>query len=126
MISLHCNYCRLRSQANTSSSIVAELSGLDGATVEVLDEGGAGWLYVRVNGTQGWIFGTFVWPVPAGFLLGEQSTAIALLTSSGASSGVDNPTGNKVLITSTSGSLYQVLLPDGSTAYVSASTPISR
>lgn len=126
VISLHCNYCRLRSQANTSSSIVAELSGLDGATVEVLDEGGAGWLYVRVNGTQGWIFGTFVWPVPSGFQLGEQTTAIALLTSSGAPSGVDNPTGNKVLITSTSGSLYQVLLPDGSTAYVSASTPISR
>ncbi len=128
VVELNCNYCRLRSQPTTAggSAIVAEFSGSKGARVDVLADGVDGWLWVRVESQTGWLFGTFVWPVPAGFLLAEQDSAIVLLDAAGTPLGIDNPTGDKALVTSTTGPLLEVLLPDGTIAYVNSSTPIRR
>lgn len=124
---LNCNLCRLRSDPSITSdaNIQSELVGRKGAALEVLEEQSSGWTKVRVDGQMGWLFGTFVWPVPAGFVLGEQADAIQLLDAAGNPTGAENPTGNKVLIYDSSSNPFPVLLPDGSTAYVSTSTPRS-
>ena len=124
---LNCNLCRLRSDPSITSdaNIQSELVGRKGAALEVLEEQSSGWTKVRVDGQMGWLFGTFVWPVPAGFVLGEQADAIQLLDAAGNPTGAENPTGNKVLIYDSSSNPFPVLLPDGSTAYVSSSTPRS-
>lgn len=121
---LNCNLCRLRSDPSITSdaNIQSELVGRKGAALEVLEEQSSGWTKVRVDGQIGWLFGTFVWPVPAGFVLGEQADAIQLLDAAGNPTGAENPTGNKVLIYDSSSNPFPVLLPDGSTAYVSSST----
>jgi len=126
-VTLNCNHCRLRSSPTTvGSDIVAELKNSMGAPVQVLRGDGGGWVEVSVSGKSGWLFGTFTWPVPNGFVLGEQSGEIQLLDSDGLALGIENPTGNKVLITRLSDGLHTVLLPDGTIAYVSASTPTRR
>lgn len=126
-VSLNCNICNLRSAPTTvGSDIVASLSGSMGAPVQVLRDDGGAWVEVTVEGKTGWLFGTFTWPVPDGFVLGEQGERISLLDADGSPLGIENPTGNKVLITELGGSLHTVLLPDGTIAYVSASTPTRR
>ena len=119
---LFSNFARLRSAPDIGASVVATLEA-EGASMEVIGSNVDGWYHVRIGGDEGYLFGTFVDPPDAGLRIAQTSGGDAvLLYSSGAPMGVDNESGPKVLVIDTSGSLWEVLLADGSTAYVDAAT----
>ena len=83
-----------------------------------------GWYDVQVNNTRGWIFGSFVLPADEGYWVGitNNRNPAVLLNVDGSLSGVENQSGNKVLVTGQTDDLYQILTPEGLTLYVSASS----
>ena len=69
------------------------------------------------------MFGTFVYPPDPGLMIARTTdgSAVVLLDASGRSLGEDNRSGSKVLVVDTTGALWEVLLPDGTAAWVDPS-----
>lgn len=119
---LFSNFARLRSAPDVDASEVTTLTA-EGAGLEVIGSNIDGWYHVRIGGDEGYLFGTFVDPPDAGLRIAQTSGGDAvLLSSAGAPLGIENESGPKVLVVDTSGSLWQVILADGTTAYVDAAT----
>lgn len=119
---LFSNFARLRSAPDIGASEVTTLTA-EGARMEVIGSNVDGWYHVRVGSDEGYLFGTFVDPPDPGLQIAQTSGGNAvLLSSAGAPLGIENESGPKVLVVDTSGSLWQVILADGSTAYVDAAT----
>ena len=115
---LFSNFARLRAAPDVDAAEVTTLRS-PGMDLEVLGPNTRGWYHVRADGFDGYLFGTFVDPPDAGLRIAETSGGDAvLLDASGRPTGTRNESGPKVLVTDTSGSLWPVLLADGSTAYV--------
>ncbi len=119
---LFSNFARLRSAPDIGASVVATLEA-EGARMEVIGSNVDGWYHVRVGSDEGYLFGTFVDPPDPGLQIAQTSGGNAvLLSSAGGPLGIENESGPKVLVVDTSGSLWQVILADGTTAYVDAAT----
>lgn len=117
---LFSNFARLRSAPDVGSAEITTLTS-EGARLEVVGENVDGWYLVRVGGVEGYLFGTFVDPPDPGFQIAQSRSGNAvLLDSSGRPLGIDNESGPKVLVVDSTGSLWEVLLADGSTAFVDA------
>lgn len=96
------------------------LQNLNGANITVIGPNLSGWYEIEINGTRGWLFGAFITPNDPGLTaaITRSNGEATLRDSSGFPTGRPNESGNKVLLLSTTGSLWSVLLPDGSTAFV--------
>ncbi len=114
----------LRTEPNLSAVEVARLADQQGATVAIFGVGVNGWLDAQIGGSRGWIFGAFVSPPDAGLTIARTKSEMValLLDSAGRSLGVENASGSYVLVFDDASNLWQVILPDGATAYVDGST----
>lgn len=115
---LFSNRARLRTGPNIVNPIVTTLTRDRGA-LQILGEPRDGWYEILMDGARGWIFGAFVLPPPADHrILVARSGTIVLRNASGAPLGITNESGPKALATGSAGNLWQVILPDGTTAHV--------
>jgi hypothetical protein len=90
------------------------------APLTVLEGPVSGWYRVSFEDLEGWLWGAFVLPSAPGQLVAETRTKdpVILRSAFGVPLNEENPSGNAVLVTSTDGDLWQVLLPDGRPALV--------
>ena len=88
--------------------------------ITILEHTADGWYRINIDGIEGWMFGAFVLPPADGFQVGEtRSGQPALLRdANGNPTGRENESANAVLITDSTGGLWEILLPDGGTAWV--------
>lgn len=119
---LFSNFARLRSAPDIGASVVTTLDA-EGASMEVIGSNVDGWYRVRIGADEGYLFGAFVRPPDPGLRIAQTSGGDAvLLNSSGAPLGIDNESGPKVLVVDTAGSLWEVVLADGRSAFVDPAT----
>ncbi len=121
---LYSSLATLRSEPTLDDSTeITKIRGRDGASIEILSENVDGWYLIRIDGVEGWMFGTFVYPPDPGLAIGRtvDGSVAELLDSAGRALGVENASGSKVLVVDTSGDLWEVLLPDGTAAWVDPS-----
>ncbi len=121
---LYAGVARVRAGPALDDAVLFEITNRSGASLTVLTPLTDGWYQVDFEGSTGWIFGAFVLPADEGFFVAEtvDDNPAVLLTSSGSRLGIDNPSGNKVLVQGLADEgRYQVVLPDGSTGWVQQS-----
>lgn len=117
---LFSNFAKLRSAPDVGSAEITTLTS-ERARLEVVGDNVDGWYLVRIGGFEGYLFGTFVDPPDPGLQIAQARAGDAvLLDSSGRPLAIDNESGPKVLVIDSGGSLWEVLLADGSTAFVDA------
>ncbi len=123
-VTLLVDVAKLRSAPRLNAAEVDTITNLGGSTIVVLGEPVDGWYEVKIGTKQGWMFGAFILPPAAGLTVLQtvSGAPVALLNSSGQALGVASASGSYALATSTSGDLWPVILPEGGTGYVSAST----
>lgn len=120
---LFAGIARLRTGPSLNHDIIAELTGLSGSAITVIGAIQDGWYEIEQGSSRGWIFGAFVLPADAGYVIAQtvNRDPAVLRDSAGLPLGTENPSGNKVLVVADAGAgLYEVLLPDGSKAFVVA------
>lgn len=108
----------------SEANVLTRIQNRDGAPVEVIGTNESGWYRVRFEGVEGWLWGAFVVPNDPGFAAAVtvSDDPAVLRDRNGNIAALENPSGNKVLVTDQSGTLWQVLLPDGRIAYVDAAS----
>lgn len=123
---LFSSFAKLREAPDIQAAEITTLISRNGEAIEILSTHEAGWYRVRFDGLEGWIFGTFILPPDPGFNVAQTrsgETAV-LLNVGGDELQQQNESGPKVLVTDATGTLWQVLLPDGGTAWVDAATMV--
>lgn len=123
---LHSTYATLRSgpTLHDSTEITIIEDREDDPLTIVEGPNPDGWYLVEMDGMQGWIFGAFVLPPAANHHAGEtlDGSRAVLRSESGEPLGLENPSGNAVLVVGSTGEPYwKVQLPDGTTAWVAGS-----
>jgi hypothetical protein len=118
----------LRSEPAAEAEVIALADGIVGRTIEVLSPiTESGWYRVRqlANGQiiTGWVFGAHVLPADSGWLIvehrgGEDSVIELFAEPDSRTPTIDNPTGALALVADTTGDRWQVMLPDGQTAWI--------
>ena len=111
---------RLRDRASLNGEVVDTLEGLAGDPIDVLRGPVNGWYEVRVGRQQGWVFGAFILPAAEGHdvVRTQNGDRVELLDSSGNELDVTNQSGSYALVVEASGEFWQVLLPDGDSAFI--------
>ena len=102
---------------------MALLEGRDGKPIQVAQSGRSGWFEVRIDDLEGFLFATFILPPPEGFVIAQtvDRSQADLLTRTGQPFGTSNATFSKVLVTSTQGGSWEVLLPSGGVVFINPS-----
>jgi len=115
---LYSNLARVRSGPNLYEPEIHTFTR-DGGALTILGRPEHGWYLVRMDGVEGWVFGTFVRPPSPGYTIIEATSGeIVLRNGAGAALGIENESGPKALAIDARGALWQVVLPDGSHAFV--------
>ncbi len=88
--------------------------------IDIHEVGDDGWYEITIQGDRGWVFGTFIQPSADGYDVAETRTGdpATLRDSSGRATSEDNPSINAVLLVDRSGPYWEVVLPDGGSAWV--------
>ena len=88
--------------------------------ITILEHTADGWYRINIDGLDGWMFGSFVLPPADGFQVGETRSGqpAVLRDASGNPTGEKNESANAVLITNSTGDLWELMLPDGRTGWV--------
>lgn len=113
---------RVRSAPRLDASMLDSLDDLVGARLTVIGDPVAGWYEIRFGATQGWVFGAFITPPSDGLtvLQTRDEETVDLYNASGRRLDITNASGSYALATSLDGNLWEVILPDGATAFVRA------
>ncbi len=117
------NVAHIRAEPDLSSRSIRRVSDIEGASMQVTGPNIDGWHRVDLDGTSGWLFGAFVFPTDFNMTIArtlDEKTA-PLLDRGGRSIDVENASGSYVLVIEQSSGLWQVILPDGMTAYIDPS-----
>ncbi len=119
---LYADVAKLRTGPNLSFSEIATLSDRRGAGVVVFGDPVDGWYEVEIDGFRGWMFGSLVVPPSSGLTVVEtrDDSPVVLRDRSGNPLGRANQSGNLALVTDRSSGLWEVILPEGGTAWVEA------
>ena len=117
---LYSTFAKIREEPHIDSPEVTTLVDQEGLDIDVLTANQRGWYLIRAGTIEGWIFGTFVLPPDAGLhvAITRGGDRAVLLDELGNESTEVNQSGPKVLVIDTSGDLWEVLLPNGGTAFV--------
>jgi hypothetical protein len=117
---LYSNFAKVRELPHLDADEVTTLVDQEGLSLQVFGAHHNGWYQIRAGTVEGWIFGTFVMPPDSGLYIAQTrgGETAELLDDQGNPSTVRNQSGPKVLVTDTSGDLWQVILPDGGAAWV--------
>lgn len=120
---LFAGIANLRAAPSLEATSIRRIEGAQGASITILEPIDGGWYRIRYGDSEGWIFGAFVLPPDDGFAVGQtRNDAVATLRDeNGSALGIENRSGNKVLVRRLGESLHEVILPQGTLAWVRAS-----
>lgn len=115
---LYSGDAKIRSSPDLGGAEVARISGRDRAPMEVIgDMDDNGWYRVRIDDSEGYLFGAFVLPPAYGSCVGQLSAGSVISLDDGTMVGSDeNPSGSKILMSGEpeiDSGLAAVLLADG-------------
>jgi SH3-like domain-containing protein len=123
--SLYADLAVLRAGADLDASEVERFQDRQGLTMDVLEGPDDGWYRVRVDGREGWMFGSLIVisPSTSGHVVAETRNrqAATLRRSDGTPMGVANASGTLVLVVDDAGPLWKVVLAEGGSAWVDPS-----
>lgn len=104
----------------TDATEITVIEDRRGSALDILEGPERGWYRVRIDGIEGWLWGSFVLPPDPGHLVAETLSGdrAVLRDSAGFPLPRQNESGDTVLVVDDSGPLWEVLLADGASAFV--------